>query len=1807
MSFLHGVLDNIQPKLGQHKDTLGSALTSLKSTKLNGITKYKAAVAAVADGVRAYNERVERSNSMVSTPMNVLIRYVRNRGELLGSINRFQVTDDMKEDVLEAAEKMINEQLDECKKNAAKFNDTLDTETQMEIRNIISELNPTLSLNVKSALKAVKHETKRLSELSEKEKKDLKAMTDKINTVLESVKEYVNCKIDEKIKALAAELKKKVEDIWYQLKGINTLLIKYVKDFEKWMNKTKEFIEKNAQSNVQKVLDEVDWTKSSSTSGNWKNAEDEIQKVGSELSKKVSELGTWNAAAGKVVEAANKQCDAILERVHKDSGVKETEIGKAAEKLRADAAKLFKDMTAAHTHISGRVTAATQALEKVKKAVMEDLKALREAIKETVRQYFMELAGAKWEEAAKNGGDVTGLKSAQLQAWISAAKEALKGANGAAKGFTGTWITNYSAFKNMMEVLGGLRTSLNISSSDAPESAFGAMSSDAQGKIVEMYGAKGGDVAGSGITNPTKNYEGGEGIQLITGPLGQINTQEGLQKLDGKDHKGNKIEGNTFPTLFSTVETQLEQIAGMVEHEKKKQKSSKPDGVKDYLNELNSMITKSQEHQLTTQLNPPPESTTVQGLAKIQTEIEGLRESSVRDLTSNVDKLCSAIRQAAQDVKGNSDILKEDNIEKKLEAIRKNISDLQIGNLTKAIEATKTLLTLELGLFSSRCIASLEGDVRQQIDDAKKQLTTQAKKLYVTSVRDMLLAFASKVSEELHELPKQITEDADKGVRGFMKKMEERFIKTAKRIANVSPTQSPAALPNPGSPEKSKNKPKSPLSQAAMTLNTAFRLFFDDLQNQPDFKSDYDKVAPSKEALTASLNGLVGSLRFNHDFSVNIELLSKSLSGLNPESHGECECPLLINALRAGFPALVAELDKAYMNKYDGASKDFKWEEGDKLTDEATKCAKLFLTTLPVLNNNLNKLTRKCHVDSRRNWRESQINLRVDNPLGKFLAGQGYAVSSDYESQDGELQNNDAMRGQKIYELLVGSADKHVYTTLDDKADEGALNKFCNCLLDFYKASHLKHINAPTYPTTISHMLEWLCGLTHHPVYQSLSLGGFADLFEKPKEQDTDNAPLVVSFNDDPDSLDAYPRKITATGLSQTLVEVCHLAEDTLIAIVGHGHADGVYACDYNTNRHGLSYPTNMNTLICTLFDILQRLHCQLYFLYNQCYYGDMYNGWRECYYGNGVGGSSWKCNDKLCANQTCNLSPNQRADQSGNLSANLTPNQICEQHPKCGVKSPLQSFLEDGLQGFLPHTVSSRGSSLSCSSCSKLSPGVPCRTPMGFVDISTLASHTSTGERIIRALLRFCGINSSPLSNLCALLNCVLPRPPQSLGAMFAFYYNFIAHWGQPGNAVLTNAVSGANFKRNDATLDIAPLFKSSDHTSEEEMTHRTGDLYTLVNCKSDSSSPTLPCGPYLRPHSRDICSTFAEKNADKYLSWIVYLTQTFYDLLKTLYKECCEMCDKRGTTCYQKCCDKKCEVIYPDESKKHTGEYEKEVAKYWTARHNSECKSIFKCSHTIKIFSKYGFYFGSPSKMSGSEHVNSKRTCRDFCKALATVLNDVEADEAPLAKLIYHTSPIHIPLTSPLVAVAPVPAAHRRRPPRRAEDTLTPEIALKPPHRRAVPPRRRTRQGTRQRQVLLTVIVPSRVICVSPTQSTTHSPTHPLNQLLTHPPTHSTTQPLNHSPTQPLTQPPTQPLNYPLNHPLIYSPPPSLVASLPPPSPPYSPPPSASFAQILIFHLPPPPPKSPYLNPSPPSSSSFPPSPPSPCPPTSLAASLT
>ncbi|GBE63532.1 hypothetical protein, conserved [Babesia ovata] len=707
-------------------------------------------------------------------------------------------------------------------------------------------------------------------------------------------------------------------------------------------------------------------------------------------------------------------------------------------------------------------------------------------------------------------------------------------------------------------------------------------------------------------------------------------------------------------------------------------------------------------------------------------------------------------------------------------------------------------------------------------------------------------------------------------------------------------------------------------------------------------------------------------------------------------------------------------------------------------------------------------------------------------------------------------------------------------------------------------------------------MLCWLSGFYFNPMYEKVK-EQFNGLFDKDIKQ------LAVVVPDR--EKHTKTENLKASDLHTPLQQVCLRSQLTLTAILGHGHPDGRYACDFRTNIDNLLYPYAPSQCLDMLVDILKRVCQQTYFLYLQCNNSRIRGGWADCHYGRYVGGSSWDCNERQCPNEQCNLRPNQRADQS----ANQGTNQKCNQHPKCGVKSPLQSFLEDGLPGFLPHTFTTPGCKLTCSLGNHF--GKPCLTPMGFADIGIVASHTQKGAYLLGELKHFCGPDSK-LNKLCSYLNCLLRVAPQTLGDMLAFYHRLLRFWGDTKktsvlkSVAFDEAVRKANFGNKETKLDVTFIHQYDSHSSN---THKNGDLFSLIICNKNEN-PAVPCGPYLQPLSLECCDTFSGKHSGNYLSWVVYITETFYDLLKKLYEDCCGKCNKPGTRCYDKCCDSQCKINFSY----GTGNTPKQLK---DVNHEDGCTSIVKCKNIHPTLYAYGFTFKSPHGLSGEKRKEMKRTCQDFCTALEKVVKD--------GSVLYDLVHKHIPqflfdirekFIWTLVALWSLSLLYLLHIAVVRLDVLRIRSHLKSPSSHRIAAQSllavaRVGKIASVKQVLLTVIVPSRVICVSLNHPLTHPPTQP--------PTHSPNHSLNHQLTHPLNHPPTHSLIHPLSSLFHWS-----LRSLPftPPSPP----PSASFTQILIFHIFPPPPKPPYLNPSSSLIAFFRPFLPSPCPPTSLAALL-
>ncbi|CDR71740.1 hypothetical protein, conserved [Babesia bigemina] len=856
----------------------------------------------------------------------------------------------------------------------------------------------------------------------------------------------------------------------------------------------------------------------------------------------------------------------------------------------------------------------------------------------------------------------------------------------------------------------------------------------------------------------------------------------------------------------------------------------------------------------------------------------------------------------------------------------------------------------------NECINNINQKVSQQYQARIKNIKKDTLTRYVRATTEDMRTLSEVIEETRKNMKIMINNDTVSGVKGLLQRLQKYLVT---ELQDFMITKSIAAPPK---------TVQNTLQDLAKKLNPCFNLLFQEIMEQPKVMPFSSTFTAVYKTLNLLLQQICDSQHFDYLVTPCLNDFGEALRNIFPDKADDAAKKVLRPVI-GGLLKLSAHLRLGYVNSYSGAiPHDTHWIKGDKLSGEGERCCKVFLTALSTLFYELHYL----YYHSSTSWSQLKVDGSEDvedntGLLKSHLESQGFNVTNLFNRQNSGMDIALALREafNDKYEFQTfprPDIDFNIYLKSVIDGDDGSsvLLTLVRHLNEYNEASHLQHNASTKSPCNVYEMLIWFTGLPHSPVYPSSLHGAFSPLFTDINKTDVEDAEIpTIDLNSL--SVNAYPHVIRHNDILATLNDVCSQSYEVLVTVLGHGHAGGIYACDYSNNSWKLHYPTNMDILICMMLDYLQRLQYQLQFLYQQCSYETELSGWRECYYGRQVGGSGWQCNELQCPDQLCN----QKCKQT----CNQIHNQKGDQHPKCGVKSPLQSFLEDGLQGYLPHSVSCKGTKMSCSSCPK-TPGMPCRTPMGFGDISVMASHTMIGERIRVVLEGFCGGANSPVTKLCSKLNCLLPSAPKTLGDMFSFYYNFLSGWNHGVRTIFDNAVRSANFERVDSNLDITQIFENSDHS-----THIKGDLYSLMKCREASKSlSAYPCGSYMRPLCLNVCNTFTEAYADKYLSWIVYLSETFYDLLRKLYEECYSKCGTERAKCRKNQCNRSCNAD--------------RLPKRQSSTHDKSCKSIVQCPLNLPTLYTYGFVYGSSSNLSGAYDLSNKRTCSNLCNALKRVL---------------------------------------------------------------------------------------------------------------------------------------------------------------------------------------------------------------------------
>ncbi|CDR96544.1 hypothetical protein BBBOND_0304470 [Babesia bigemina] len=975
-----------------------------------------------------------------------------------------------------------------------------------------------------------------------------------------------------------------------------------------------------------------------------------------------------------------------------------------------------------------------------------------------------------------------------------------------------------------------------------------------------------------------------------------------------------------------------------------------------------------------------------------------------REITAELQKIANIVSNVSVgNDKGLKEILtelKNTKIIADLTGIKKNFDTLRTKFLKDLDTAVDTLVVDTLSKLSESTIESINQYLKDQVKHTIDDIKTDALKRYVISKTNELNELKDFVEKRRIATQKTIDDDLASGIKGLLDNISTWFyrnddmknvtvlVSIAEKFKDLNnllhkyvkfqydglevedareddvddvdsdsasssivapPAISGGYKPRPIVPTLPPNDTRAPQPAGrAGYSGPVHSSATPTSQVSTSLHAHKDPIAEYFVALHYYCDGLLSKIsanRFTTYFVSQRNEFEKFLSAMRPLNFSGLGSPLL-DALKSGLQSLLMELGMVYISSYDGAAYDFNWA----IDGNSEKCARVLLTILEILYNDLHKLWRDCKPDGE--WNYNKINLKTD--LGKCFKQCGYDVSEEDDSHEGQLRNKEEFKGKHIYDHLnnyISGAFRNEHFKSCKSVKQNNLNvvNSISCLFshlkEYYKASHVKHIYSPRSPCSIFDMMCWLTGLRFNPMKNKLT-----EYIAKSYENETDSE----------------TKKMWSDLFAVRLPGIYRPTYNVLTTILGHGHADGIYACDFVNNIFNLSYPSDPSKCFDLLVSILYRVYEQLYFLHQQCRYGRTLSGWRDCWYGKGVAGSSWQCNNKQSLNQECD--------------------QTCKEDYNCGIKSPLQSFLEDGLPGFLPHSITKVGCGITCS-MPKHS-GIPCRTPMGFTNIALKASHTQKGQSIYSVLDDICGYSDKPLSKICSYMLCIFRTPPKTLGDMFAFYCNFLNGWAQNGknhrSFAFQSAVNGAYFGEIYSDLDVNSIF-----TNDKSNNHINGNLACLISCDL-SYTPGQQCGSYLRPFYRDIRVTFPTEHNRQYLSWVVYLTETFYKLLKELYEECCGNCKAKGTICHEKSCYQNCPI-------------KKSPNPSSTSEHDASCKSIVHCTSTLPTLCKYGLYFGSAKWIAGKESHRVKRTCNDFCSALANVISE----QSVLARLVHNTIP--------------------------------------------------------------------------------------------------------------------------------------------------------------------------------------------------------
>ncbi|GBE63103.1 hypothetical protein, conserved [Babesia ovata] len=686
MSFLHGVLCNIQGHLGLHSDKIREAIESLNTNKHLGKEGFNAAIVKVVSGVREYNEGVVKSNTSIKSPIWTFLQpFKKDKGELMKQINALQVSDVPRQAEQEASK--AKSLVESCLRHSNVFDSALSKLTKD-----INDLNAQCKTSVNSSHKNVKYEIKRLEQLSSREHGDLAAMIKLIGTKLNGLGVEVKDEICKQVRDLVEHLKGRVQLIKLQLEDVNKSLKEYLKDIDQWMSEADRIVDENTSQTGFIIDKKPGWEYRQKL----EKLPDEMKKFG-ENPLEIYISGVRDQLQSKVQEA--RQNLEKLDKVYKNKlwsiaeAVKQVEpaiekLGGVIENGDADVGK-GKNIKSIVNHVKGKVEG------------IQGIKGLQ-GIKNGVVTYAMGVARnmedatiVTWvSEIAKNNETVNRdigyyfKKSGDLQKAIKAITNKIKGIvskvgkkpsdQGDVKSILASIHKYHQAVAEAVREKLAWKEVCNIAKEVEDEPELKSTSKSPTFKMGFEYAVqtilRHVYTSASNLATEFESFVSTKNTNLDTNIDTALSEAEPLFK-----HLNQAVAGTNHA---QAVDTAIAQVQTQVQH---------ISGPADNVNLGDSSINSERDAAY----NPLEQA--IQG---ISSEASLLTVKATSDalgdwgekITKHLTQLLQEFSKAGEQVKWNLGILKDEQIGKKLKNIRQQLEKLQQGPVTKALNEANDIL-----------------------------------------------------------------------------------------------------------------------------------------------------------------------------------------------------------------------------------------------------------------------------------------------------------------------------------------------------------------------------------------------------------------------------------------------------------------------------------------------------------------------------------------------------------------------------------------------------------------------------------------------------------------------------------------------------------------------------------------------------------------------------------------------------------------------------------------------------------------------------------------------------------------------------------------------------------------------------------------------------------------------------------------------------------------------------------------------------------------------------------------------------------